>query len=78
MDAKSVDSTNVYLMDRSQKTSGAWVTMTYNALTYEATLDPRSDLESGATYYITVWKGIKNACGTRQGVTVTTVFVTAP
>ncbi|HET9476112.1 MAG TPA: Ig-like domain-containing protein [Dehalococcoidia bacterium] len=78
MDAKAVDSTHFFLMDSSQKTSGIWVTMTYNALTYEATIDPRSDLEPGAIYYATVWKGIKNACGMRQGVTVQTIFVTAP
>lgn len=78
MDPKSVDSTNVYLMDRSKTTSRARITLTYNALTYEATLDPDSDLDPGATYYITVWKGVKNACGTRQGVSVTTAFVTAP
>ena len=78
MDAKAVDTTHFFLMDSSQKTSGIWVTMTYNALTYEATLDPRSDLDPGAIYYPTVWKGLKNACGVRQGVTVRTFFVTAP
>ncbi len=78
MDPRSVDSANVYLMDRSQKTSGNWVTLTYNALTYEATIDPRVDLQANDIYYITVWKGVKNACGVRQGVTVSTIFVTAP
>jgi hypothetical protein len=78
MQAASVNTTNVYLMDSSHKPGGIWVTVSYNADTYEATMNPNADLKPGAIYYPAVWKGIKNACGTRQGVTVTTTFRTAP
>ena len=78
MDATSVNSTNVYLMDSSHKAAGLWVTVTYNASTYEATMNPDADLDPGAVYYPAVWKNIKNACGTRQLNTVETTFRTAP
>ena len=78
MNLTSVNTTNVYLMDSSQRPGGIWVTVSYNANTYEATINPNADLDPGAVYYPSVWKGIKNACGTRQGVTVTTTFTTAP
>jgi len=78
MDATTVNAQKVYLMDSSQNNAGLWVTVSYNALTYEATINPDADLDPDAVYYPAVWKTIKNACGTRQDVTVTTAFRTAP
>ena len=78
MNATTVNSTNVYLMDSSQSKAGLWVTVSYNPDTREATMNPDADLDPDAVYYPAVWKGIKNACGTRQNVTVTTAFRTAP
>ena len=75
MDASSVNTTNVYMTDGINP-AGLWVTVTYDANTYEATMNPDADLNPGANYYPGVWKGIKNACGTRQEVTVTTSFTT--
>ncbi len=80
MSASSVNTTNVYLTDGTSP-AGLWVTVSYNANTYEATMIPdavQNPLNPGANYYPAVWKGIKNACGTRQGVTISTAFSTAP
>jgi len=77
MDAGTVNTTNVYMTDGINP-AGLWATVSYDANTYEATLNPDADLNPGATYYPGAWRNIRNACGTRQGVDVTTAFTTAP
>ena len=75
MDATTIHTNNVYLLG---PTGGVGVdaTLSYNATTYEVTINPAADLDPGAEYHPTVRKQIKNACGTKQGVGVITEFWT--
>ena len=76
MNAATIHTNNVHLPPDTGN-RGA-VNLSYNATTHEATLNPVADLDGGAEYYPSIWKQIENACGTRQGVEVRTMFTTAP
>jgi hypothetical protein len=77
MDATTIITNNVSLPG-PVGSAGVDVTLSYNATTYEVTLNPDVDLDPGAEYHPAVWKQIKNACGTKQGVEAATMFTTVP
>ncbi len=61
MDAATITSANFYV----QKAGGSPLpaTVTYNAATRTATIDPSADLEAGSAYQVTVSTGVRNAGG---------------
>lgn len=77
MDVTTVNTNNLYLYSGSGF-AGLSLNVSYNATTYEATLNPVADLDQNAKYYPSVWKHIKNTCGTRQDVEVSTMLKTEP
>lgn len=77
MDPATINSTTISIAPTS---GGGAVpaTVTYNAATNTATLDPTSDLANNTSYTLTVTTGVKDVAGNALAATSTSTFTTVP
>ena len=77
MDPATITTTTITLAPTAGGPAVA-ATVTYNAATNTATLDPTTDLVNNTSYTLTVTTGVKDAAGNALAATSTSTFTTVP